>query len=162
MKTDLFRRVADMIIANPAHVNMVGWYGESACGTTACIGGWARYLVYCDKRNTPPSVDHLKETVKNDFLIGVIQTTYGDLIGIDGDSWNGLFLSGSWPIAYRERLARLKLNDVITNPVAYALVVYNYIHYFIECDGKIDRDLEYTDYYSKHQRDHGILAIAPY
>lgn len=44
MNKDLLLKVADAIEANPEHFDMENWFQDTACGTAACIGGWALHL----------------------------------------------------------------------------------------------------------------------
>lgn len=44
MNVPLLRKVQAYILTNPEHFNQSRWCDEAACGTVACIAGWALIL----------------------------------------------------------------------------------------------------------------------
>ncbi len=42
MNTELFKKIDDIISADPGKLEMATW--EGFCGTTRCVAGWAVYL----------------------------------------------------------------------------------------------------------------------
>lgn len=122
MNTELLRKVQKHILEEPKRVHMSRFVFDQdemdeyrlkppACGTVACIGGWAAILGG-KKESAGDSVS-------------------GALLDINFGEGERLFYRSAWPTKFSERLDRAK-----PQTEAYAQVVSDRIDHFIETGGQ--------------------------
>lgn len=109
--------IRDIILAEPAKIDMHTWHGEG-CGTTHCIAGWAVTL-------WPP---------RGPLAESRIFEQAQKILNLSTEQARHLFLLSAWPYtAYCRYMDAMAIPDT----VAAAKIVADYIEAFIASKGQI-------------------------
>lgn len=125
MNVELLEKIAETIASRPNHFDISSWHNSyGVCGTTHCIGGWAQVL-----SGIRASTDH-EEMAKLLGLKHAYDAMYEDSLNDDCEAAR-LFVVDYWAEPFLSRY-----RDAVDDPSERAKVACDYIHHFIETEGK--------------------------
>lgn len=130
MNIDLLYDVQQSILDDPEQFDMSSWFGESECGTTACIAGWAVSIHYdnpIEKNDRRPGSWMIHFINRHTESTVFFEDVASDVLGID-DGPDTLFLIANWPDSYHNQYHQARRDE---NPRRAAHVAAHYISYWV-------------------------------